>query len=72
MPPSPCQAANPQELSDFDLPVYVAGAAVVSRTGRFPALIRVAREVVSDVPMTRTFTGHLLSTVSVSTRRALS
>ena len=37
----PCLTANPQELSDFDVPVYVAGRLWCPAWGVFPALIRV-------------------------------
>jgi hypothetical protein len=39
--PIPCLAANPQELSDFDVPVYVAGRLWCPAWGVFPASIRV-------------------------------
>jgi hypothetical protein len=35
VPPTPCLAANPQELSDFDVSCLRRRAAVVPRTGRF-------------------------------------
>jgi hypothetical protein len=39
--PMPCFAAKPQELSDFDVPAYVAGRLWCPARGVFPASIRV-------------------------------
>jgi hypothetical protein len=39
--PMPCLGANPQELSDFDVPAYVAGRLWCPARGVFPASIRV-------------------------------
>jgi hypothetical protein len=37
-PPLACLAANPEDLTDFDVPVYVAGRLWCPRTGRFSGI----------------------------------